>query len=228
MKHWLILIFLNISTFGFSQIVENNSSWIIKGNGTAAIDLFTFPTIQFSVEKKISSILSFNVEAGYQFYSFDEADTTFLKPKGFKINTEARLYMSKFFSDDPQGKLDGFYFGFQPFYRQNQLTAGVDYYTDQDTINFKFDEFGVKKIAYGINCNFGYQQAISKRIVIDIYSGLGIMQKRVKNSDRQFNSEFDHRVIGGDLVPLFQSLNLSESSGRRINVQVGIRVGFKI
>lgn len=81
----------------FSQELKEKD-WILKVNTTQLIDVFSFPTIQLSAERKLKPYLSVNSEFGYQLYEFKtEIDTIFLKPKGFKANLEFRCYFQKLF-----------------------------------------------------------------------------------------------------------------------------------
>lgn len=212
----------------FSQTAEDKSTWIIKGNATSLIDVFTFPTVQLSVEKKLSKCFSLTAELGVQFFDFHRTDTTILKPGGFKLNVELRCYVSKLLNTDLSHKLDGFYLGLQPFFRQNRYTAGVSYYTSTDSLRGGVDILGVKKIVYGLNGILGYQKPISDKVIIDLFVGIGIMDRNVRNTNREYNKDSDERLMGTDLVPLFQYLNLSESSGLAGNVLFGIRIGYKL
>ena len=56
MRKTIFILLICISKMTFAQSNDDKSSWIIKWNSTAAIDIFTFPTIEFSIEKKISKI----------------------------------------------------------------------------------------------------------------------------------------------------------------------------
>jgi hypothetical protein len=63
-------------------------NWILKLNAMQLVDIFSYPTIQVSAERKINPYFSVNVEAGNQFFDFDERsiekDTIFFKPKVLK------------------------------------------------------------------------------------------------------------------------------------------------
>jgi hypothetical protein len=226
----ILILFLSISLQNYAQQVEDNSTWIIKGNASSLIDIFTFPTAQISIEKRLTNYFSLCAEAGYQLYDFRQPDTIYLRPKGFKINVECRFYVSKFLSSELVSKTDGVYIGLQPFYRKNQYTAGISYYTKLDTLhqNAKSEDFGVKKTVYGLNCLIGIQKQIHNKLVVDLYAGLGIMQRDIKNPNRLYNNESSTILAGTDLVPLFESLNLSESSGPCMNFLIGLRVGYKL
>ena len=228
MKSKTFVLFIFLPFFLFSQGNEKEKELILKGNLTSTIDVFSFPTIQLSLEKKLTDRFSLNGEIGYQLYDFRKVDTLFINPKGFKINIECRYYFSKHLTTISKNKLEGAYIGLQGFYRKNQYTAGISYCTTPDSTISKDDEFGVKKSIIGLNGIIGYQSSITTNIVVDMYAGLGMMNKTIKNTDIQFNSKAGDFIIGNDLVPLFSKLNLSESSGVSANITFGIRVGIRL
>jgi hypothetical protein len=228
MRFKIIIFFLFISSLSFAQKIQNRSTWILKGNFTSLIDVVTFPTVQLSFEKKLSRFISIGSEAGYQLYSFRHPDTTFLSPKGFKFNLEFRYYIPKFskaIGINPT--LEGIYLGLRPFYRQNQYTAYIPFQTKFDSININEDNFGVKNKTYGIFCMLGFQRSISDRLIFDFYSGLGIMKRKIENTDLQYNKDSGDHSRGTDLMQFVDKLNLNESSGIWGDITVGFRIGYK-
>lgn len=188
------------------------------------IDIISFPTVQLSVEKKLTENFSVNGEIGYQLYDLRHTDTVFLSPKGFKVNLECRYYISKLFDSN---LLEGVYVGLQGFYRQNQYTANISYHTTPDSNIFKSDDFWVKKSVVGLNLMLGYETSITDKLVVDMYVGLGGMNRVIKNTNIQFNRNSGDFLAGTDLVPLFEKLNLSESSGGSVSITFGLRIGIK-
>ena len=227
MRCKLIIFFLVISNMIIAQINYNiTTTAIIKWNVTSLIDIVTFPTVQLSVEKKLSRYLSLSSEVGYQLYSYRHTDTTFLKPEGFKVNFECRYYISNSFKGFTP-ELEGIYLGLRPFYSQNQYNANIPFQTKSDSVNWNDDDFGVKNRTYGLNCILGFQKSISDRIIFDFYSGLGIMKRRVNNTDLQYNKDSGDLLGGTDFVQFLETLNLSESSGLWGNILFGFRIGYK-
>jgi hypothetical protein len=202
---------------------------LLKGNSTALIDIFSFPTLQLSLEKEVVKNLSFSTEFGYQIYSARKVDTAFIHPKGLKANIEIRLY--NLFGKQQTDKgirytdLEGSYLGLNLFYRTNKYTTGIPYSKLSDTLHYN-DCFVVDKKNRGVNIIWGYQQSFSRGLLIDFYVGLGLMKIQLKNSHREITNE--DTLSGTDLVPLFYSWNLSENSGWRANPNLGVRVGIKI
>ena len=110
-----------------------NEGFILKANIIQLVDQFSFPTVQFSAEKKLSPSFSISGELGYQFYEFKRAgvDTSFINKKGVKANIEIRYYdFLKIFQHDFENNEDltGPYLAINFFYRQNKYNTNV-YYT---------------------------------------------------------------------------------------------------
>ena len=226
MKNFVKIIILMLSMNAFSQELKEKD-WILKLNATQLIDIFSYPTLQISVERKINPYFSINAEVGYQIYDFYQKDTIFLKPKGFKTNIEGRIYPLKLINSRIKSNRGELYVGLQFFYRENQNTNVVEYFPKNDETKFFRDYFGTKRTAKGINLTFGYQITASKKIVLEPFVGFGILNRRIKNSDIQYNKIKDERV-GTGLVPLVQGLNLEESSGSLFNFCTGFRIGYRL
>ena len=227
MRNRILFVLLSISTLTFAQIDEDKSKWIIKWNTTSAIDIITFPTIQLSIEKRIYDYLSISGEAGLQLYNIGyKPDTSFINPQGFKINIECRIYLFKLIKPDLAGKKQGLYIGLQPFYRQNQYTSSISYLIKPDTINWKEDNFGVKNKTYGINNTVGFQRSFLDHFIMDCYLGIGIMQRNVKNTNREYNKNLDNLSEPIDLSINSGYFDLRESSGVSVNFILGFRVGY--
>jgi hypothetical protein len=225
MKYY-ILFFLVAAVTTATHAQNKDLPWIIKFNTTSLCDVFAFPTVQLALEKKISDNTSLSLEGGYQFYSFDHPDTVHLKPHGFKINIEYRYYISKIFRWTLPPRLNGSYIALQPFYRKNQYTTSVSY---EDTVaaTSGVDNLGVRKSVYGVNLKVGIQKTVRNKMIVDLYLGLGVANRMLKNTNREYD-ENNGSLAGVDLVPLFYSLDLQESSGTSLNISAGFRIGYKL
>ncbi|REH01239.1 hypothetical protein [Flavobacterium aquicola] len=232
-KILFLLILFICSSISFSQEIRKQSSWIIKTNPTALIDIFTFPTVQLAIEKKINDSFSIQTEVGYQFYDMGSGiDTVSVKVGGFKINTEGRFYFCNYFKNDKTKKRnsDGLYTGIQVFYRENKYNESTSYYKseidDYETYEDDFvDNFGVIKKNYGANLIFGFQKQFY-RFIIEPYFQLGCMNRKVKNIDREFNEDLGHIENNGN-HDFFGYYSKEESSGIDVNLGIGFRIGYR-
>lgn len=226
MKKLLHILTLAFSTLFFAQ-ESKESKWILKLNATQLVDAVSYPTLQISAERKINSYFSINAEAGYQLYEFSKADNTILKSKGFKTNLEGRVYLFKMLNSRIESKRNEFYVGLQLFYRENQSTDFVEYSQLNNADVTYSDNFGFKRKAKGFNVMFGNQISLSKKIVLEPYVGLGLMNRKVENTTIGYDAS-KHEIAGTGLEPFFQKLNLEESSGNVFNFCFGLRVGLRL
>lgn len=226
MKNFAKILILMLSMNTFSQELKE-TKWILKLNATQLIDIFSYPTLQVSAERKINPYFSVNAEVGYQLYDFHERDTIFLQPKGFKTNIEGRIYILKLLNSRIKSNRSELFVGLQFFYRENQNTNLVEYSPKNDETKSFIDYFGTKRKAKGFNITVGYQISASKKIVLEPFIGFGILNRSIKNSDIQYDQTKDERS-GTDLAPFFQGLNLEESSGSLFNFCTGFRIGYRL
>ena len=226
MKKLQQILALAFSTLVFAQEAKE-SKWILKLNATQLVDAVSYPTLQISAERKINSYFSVNAEAGYQLYEFSKADNPILKSKGFKTNLEGRIYLFKMLNSRIESKRNEFYVGLQLFYRENQSTDVVEYSPLNDADVTYSDNFGFKRKAKGFNVMFGNQISMSKKIVLEPYIGLGLMNRKVENTTIGYD-ESKHEIAGTGLEPFFKKLNLEESSGNVFNFCFGLRVGLRL
>ncbi len=222
-----MILLAGISNMIFCQMNYDKPTWSVKVNVTSLIDIFTFPTVQLSVEKQLSDYFSLSTEGGYQLYNFSHVKTPVLDTYGFKVNLELRYYLSKFLTTGLSNKLGRTYIGLRPFYSQNQGNASISYKTPADTTNWIDDDFGVKNTTYGVNIILGFQKTIIENLFVDLHTGAGIMQRTVSNTDLQYLEDAGYTLAGTGLIKFFKTLNLSKSSGLWGNVLFGFRIGYK-
>lgn len=230
MKYALLVIFgLLMPRLAKSQDTIPNR-WIVKANATALINP-AFPTIKMSIEKLLSNNLSIAGEIGYQFTNLrnQTADTSFLKPNGYSGNIECRYYLK---NNKRYKKPTRKYLAINLFYSQEQYNFGVSYTDIADTTLTlgpygDIDNLTVHKKNWGINLIYGKQKQFAKRWILDAYVGLGLREKRVINTHREYDNE-KHQITGYDMRPYFDYLDMSESSGVYMSFTVGVRVGFML
>lgn len=229
-KFLILLILLFFSNEFFSQTeVINNNSWIIKWNTTAAIDVFSFPTIQFAVEKKIKNHFSVQTEYGIQAYSFNKTDSIFIKTSGHRLMIEGRFYIFSYLKREKslRKKSDGLYAGVQLFYRKNNYNYSQDYYKSESDynnhINLISDTFGVKKEVKGMNFCLGYQITFNN-FILEPYTYIGALKRDINNLKREYNPDLGH--ISSDNIH-YAGKDLKEESKKEVNFSFGLRVGYK-
>lgn len=237
MKKIILLLVISLSYFiSFAQTEQNKpteKNWVAKLNATALVDGTTFPTVQFAVERKLTSYFSIQTEAGIQLYDLfpNAVDTVSVNVTGFRLMAESRFYLFNYLKKEQskKRKSDGLYTGLQIFYRKNSYNRSLDYYPDQasydNNINELKDDFGVKKEAYGINLSFGYQIPINN-FVLEPYTYIGALKRNIKNYDRTYNPNLGHIEEDG-AHPWVTLHDKEEDPSTGVNFSLGLRVGYK-
>jgi len=235
MRHLLLAACFLICNVAAAQRLPEERTWILKSDQLALLNGFTFPTVQFSLEKKISDHFSIAPELGVQLYSFNtyRPDTVFVKPGGYRAGIELRCY-------DPFGLLlgkkkksesqNGYYLSLNLFYRQNRYNSSVAYMKSGVTDTIYSDCFWGRKKAMGINLLFGVQKNMGRRLVIDLYGGLGLLSRKIKNFSREYDAVNDEQDLPMDLTidGVLTSAGLEENSGVIPNLTLGIRLGLRL
>ncbi|WP_136668357.1 DUF3575 domain-containing protein [Flavobacterium sp. H122] len=236
MKKLILLFFISLTSLNLIAQTEQTSilekKWIAKINATALIDGFSFPTIQFAVERKIKPYFSIQTEAGIQAYSFrNNADTLSVDNSGFRLITEGRFYLFNYLKKDntKKRKSDGLYTGIQAFYRKNNYNERFYYFPDQNSYdnntNKIIDDYGIKKEVYGINLCFGYQIPINN-LILEPYLYIGALKRNIKNFDRTYNESLGH-VEDDDIHGFIRFNDEEKASGKGENIAFGLRIGYK-
>ncbi len=201
---------------------------LLKINATSIIDIFTFPSLQFSYEKPYKKNFSIHGEAGFQFYDFRKNDTSFINAKGWIVNAEVRYYGILKLLKIPAknyGSLTGVYVFSQAFYRRNRFNTTIEYKKANVPMDLQ-DVLIVFKRNYGLNFGIGYQEPWGKSVMVDVYAGIGPMHLKITNTNREV--AYNDSIPGNGLVPLMIRRQLSESSGLQASVIAGIRVGYRL
>ncbi|HSD13136.1 MAG TPA: hypothetical protein VLB74_00665 [Flavobacterium sp.] len=221
----LLLFSLNSLNF-FAQTEETKpKNWIVKWNATAAVDVFSFPTVQFAVERKLNNYFSVQAEYGIQLYGFPKSDTVSVKNYGHRVIIEGRFYIFNYLKKDKSKtrKSDGLYTGLQLSYRKNSYNFTQEYYLNETDSDIQTDVIGVKKEVYAINVCFGYQIPFHN-FILEPYVYLGYFNRNIENFDREYDESAGHVPV--DDIHYFGS-DLTEESDSYGNVSFGLRLGYK-
>jgi len=231
MKQIVIFSLLFISLKAYPQ----NQSYIIKLCLPALIDEFSFPTIQGGFEARLSDRFASYSEVGIKYRKgyYEGADTTFLKPYGFKVKTEVRYYFAK------KRKVDNTapaivnyykYVGFNVFCIRDVHNMSLTYYDKNDSTVEIGDNLGVKKSVFGFNFVFGLQKHLSKHFFYDFYFGVGYRFVFIHNVHQEYDPAKDgiHGPIDINLNSLIDRVNIIQGFNTYPNLTVGIRFCFQL
>lgn len=224
MKKFLLLLIL-CPVLCFSQEKEYTGT-NIKYCPTA-LSIFPFQAIQFSIEHDISHRFSLQAEFGYgiglrtlpRAYT-KLTDTQFVKPVGWKFNTELRYYFHK--------KKTEHYIAFNVFYRYHLTNSTLEYQTPTDSFNTRFDSWVARKNTYGAAVVWGLQKRWGW-LVMNPYFGMGVSYRTVVTSGLEYDpakgDEFPHD-LHWDLGDGFIESSLPAHAEPQFYMTIGFRVGY--
>lgn len=179
------------------------------------------PSIEFSYERRGSASFSTQFMASYLLPKslWDMGDDFNPDIKGFSVSAEERYYIRK---SAPLG----LYAAFEVNYLKNQYRDVSNFgikniYSDTSNFVNYPDSFGIKKQRVSFNLKMGYQ-FIHKRIVFDVYAGLGARYKDVVHFDRiNPNDEME----GPRHPNIYYATNL-EGKYWTVSIPLNFRVGW--
>lgn len=226
-----ILLLIALAPIGvFAQ--KDSINMDVKLNFFTPADVFNFPTIDLSLEHKIARNISITTEAGYEFYHFNNPDTSFIHPEGYKLRTELRWYnpFASFAENRMMHRsLTGFYLGAGLFFRQEQYNSALEYTNSSTDTMVYIDNFWTRKKATGVNLTFGYQWTPYRRIVADAFFGIGYLHRTVEKHEMEYSEkEGDMVTTSSRTDTFFANKELREKSGPGLSLAFGIRIGFVI
>lgn len=231
LKGFLISLMIFLGR-GIDAQPNNTSNTLLKWNLTSAADIFSFPALQFAVEKGISTHYSITAEAGLQVYHLLSRSTVSeVQPKGFRATIELRRY---FLHQTEQGEerelLTGLYTGLNVTARQYQyndemLYRSIDNYDDRYT-----DTYGVRRGFAGVNGLAGYQGRFKKgKIFYDAYGGLGGGIFSLKEYGKEASIREGYKANTPHDASMDNILGRKPTKGMAsINMMLGLRVGLKL
>jgi hypothetical protein len=204
----------------------------VKLNFLSPIDVFNFPTIDLSLERRITKNFSITTEAGIAPYRFNKPDTSFVKSSGYKLSTELRLYRpfkSPAVKRSMNSSLTGFYLGAKLFYRQEQYNSAVEFTKSGADTTVYIDNYWTRKKATGVDLTIGYQWKPFQRIVADGFVGIGMLQRTIIRNELSY-SEKEGDVISASSRSdsFFAAKDLREKNGAGLSLSFGLRFGFVI
>ena len=231
MKKLFCFLFF-VACFYQSNAQQDSINLAAKIAFFSPVDVFNFPTIDLSLEKKFGHRFSISAEGGYEIYHFFQPDTSFIHPGGYKAKLEMRIYhpfsaFSKRDYDHPA--LTGFYVGIDFFYRSEKYNSQVDYTTAKNRLMILHDDFWNEKSAEGGTLIFGNQDVVKRKIVIDEFASIGILNRKIQYHELEYSEENGDRIEnGGDLSTLLSRGDLHQHNGLAPAFSVGVRIGYVI
>ncbi len=217
---------------GTVKAQNNRSNTLLKWNVTSAMDIFSFPALQFAVERSISTHYSITAEAGIQAYDFlKRSAVREIRPKGFRANIELRRYFLHITErGEEREPLTGLYTGISISgrryqYNDEMLYRHTDNYSDRYT-----DTYGVRRSFAGANALAGYQGRFKKgKVFYDVYGGLGGGVFFLKEYEKDAPIREGYKASTPHDASIDNILGRKPTKGMAsINMMLGLRVGLKL
>ncbi len=212
---------------------SQNEKVIVKFCPPALIDIVGFPTFQAGVEWKLSKRFSWYNEAGIELYHFPKSDTNFIGSGGFKFKTELRYYFKNRgkYARGTAYTMDGQYAAVNVFYTHNTFNKQISYFPNaRDSSGMAEDAFGVRKSVLGLNGIIGFQHHLSKKIVVDFYTGIGVRFRYITDINRQFVPGRDavSTSIDVNFATLFEQVDAEGGYSIAPNLSLGFRISYRL
>lgn len=215
----LILAFLFISASGYSQ-ADTTYLFKIYTSPLQLIDIASRQMATLGCEYTLSPKIALSAELGYKIVNLRKDIPETINPKGYSCRLEMKIY-GPYQIRQPKDIQD--YLSIECKYIRDDINRDVFYLTGLDTEIE--DYFGVKKNIYIGNLKYGFICPLYRRTYFDVYYGLGIRYRDVKNIDREYNEDLGHENT--DNHGLFDLDDFSESSGLKFNFTMGFKLGVK-
>jgi len=194
-----------------------------------AIDYFSQPMLTIGAEYFFTDNMSFSGEYGTVFTrkrAGGEPSLKIVENKGQAFRYELKYYNLVRMSTNPRVNE---YIGLEARLIRYQFNDNVRYWrTDEDSDEFINETFAVQKYIDVFNLKYGLNYALGKRLYIDLYYGLGLRIKSLKNPNRDFNPETDQRADSDGSFFDFRPSNLEGiNDGTEFNFTLGFKFGIK-
>ncbi len=230
MKRSVILFALVYSIGSYSQEPVqkriNNSQFqkgniMVKWTPTSLIGIS--PAIQLAGEYFYSSKSSLQLEYGWINSKFDLGDLSYRNTNGHRIRIEQRNYFSKnrrwYYAPELHAQISTYnvYEDYATMKYDSALHANVP-------SEIHTEDVGKRKVFVSANLKIGFQffPVSSKRVSINIYSGLGVRYLNYKKTTSTVGEYYP-------IDPLFYIANrLGYNFLYPLNAVAGIQIGYKI
>ena len=192
----------------------------------APLNLLDFinTSVEVSYERAISQRFSWQISGAYflpkRVVDWDEDFNN--QSKGGRLRVEGRKYFSQ-----NHRALNGYYAAVDLSYLHNNYNAihhfGEDWYYEPDSIpNIAyFDTVNVRKQTYTLNVKFGQQTAL-KRLVLDVYVGIGLKYRDVMHRERINPAD----ELSQPRHPNVIHISDREAHGWTISLPINLKLGY--
>ena len=131
--------------------------------------------------------------------------------------------------ENTNNSMSGYYIGGNIFYNRDCHNTKIEYYLKKDSTNLLVDNFAVKKDVFGANFVLGLQEPIWNNFLIDIYAGLGIRFRNIRDNHREYDPDRDSliRPIDLNIQAIKDNIDVLEGFSSTFNLTLGFRLCYR-
>ena len=167
---YITLFFCHTLTFGQVDTIAPINRLNIRATPLPLLDFYSGSCYKIGVEIKPFKRFSITGDFGGYFKNFNGVKNY----SGYNLDFSLRYYVNK-----PNDKNQKYYLSLHYFYKDQ----GFD---RSDSINKKTSPniltYHTQKYVSAIGANFGWQKIIKKRLIIELFAGLGVRLKKVNST----------------------------------------------
>lgn len=221
-KKIVLIVLIAISINSYSQ-KDTTSRFKVYTSPLQIIDFCSRQMITLGCELKVLKRVSISGEFGYRYHSMRDYDTVFVKSKGYSYRFEIKFYGPYFFKNKKRF-LD--YLSIEYRYIIDDYNSKFNYSADSLREIKLTDNYGILKDIYIGNIKYGFILSLGKRTYFDIYAGIGLRYRDVKNVNREFDYNLGHEFWTPE--NFWTISDFKEDAGLKFNISLGFKFGIKI
>ncbi|HNP97849.1 MAG TPA: hypothetical protein PKK99_02285 [Bacteroidia bacterium] len=174
---WVFFLICSLTVMTVnSQTPKGKGTFIFKIAPLSFTDEVSFRSTQFAIEYFLSP--KYSLEASYgQVYGKEYLTNS--SASGFKSKLEFRKY-----NHSEKEKKYYSYFAGNIFFNNLDYETRGQFMNSTDSTDIYEENYFVRKKSFGINVKYGFELTVLKHFILDVYGGLGLRIKDVKQTGR--------------------------------------------
>lgn len=218
MKRLLLLILLIAI---YTNLYSQNYAFKLYTSPLLAADLISHPIVSLGGEYIFLNQLGIAGEFGIKYRDNSNCDTLWEKSQGYTYRLELKYYdiykLKKRYLRN--------YISLEYRYIKDNHNEVYAYHQDTSSNYDIKDNYGVLKDIYVGNIKYGIIVGLGKRFYSDLYCGIGIRYRDIRNTNREYNTDLGHEHAYVD--DIFSPWGLEETSGLYPNLSLGFKIGIR-
>jgi len=212
----LLLIVLN------SSLYSQDYPFKLYTSPLSAVDIFSRPFVTLGGELVVLKRIGIVGEYGYKYTDLKYFDTCYIKSSGYTYRFEIKYYKIGIMKIKNLKN----YMSLEYRYIKDFHNEKLKYYVNSLRNEKLTDNFGVKENIYIGNIKYGMIIGLGKRLYFDVYFGIGLRYRDIKNINREFNWDLGNETASIDSY--LDYFGLEEKSGFKPNPSLGFKFGIKL